>query len=237
MKLFISYSSRDRDVANLVKQSLEAAGYIAWIDHVSIQGGKLWFAEIARAIHNCDICILLVSPDSVESKFVLDEVALAREKKKIVIPLIIRSTRIPRDMELLLAGRQHIVTTDDFDTGIERLHQTLKTFAAEKYRSRFYGVWAVEIFHKPTAVGSSGTFRFTRDDIFEGVLQTSDSVLEFSGKWEASDKSLRITSTYNVDTTEFKWDLSLELQKITNSEVLAITGTERLKMTRLEALS
>lgn len=237
MQLFLSYSSRDRNIANLVKQALEEVGYTAWIDHISIQGGRLWFAEIAQAIHDCDICILLVSPDSVASKNVLDEIALAREKKKTVIPIVIRSAKIPRDMELLLAGRQYIDLTNDFDAGTERLRLTLKNFATEKYRSRFYGIWAVEIFHKPTSVASNGTFRFSKDNIFDGILETSSNVLEFSGTWEANDKSLRIVSTYNVNTTQFKWDLSLELQEINKSVVLAITDSESLKMTRLELIS
>ncbi len=97
-KIFISYSHNDKDYLDeLLKHlsPLKREGLIgSWIDR-QIKPGKDWKNEINDNLINCDIAILLVSPDFISSDFCYNieyktALRLHREGKIILVPIIIR---------------------------------------------------------------------------------------------------------------------------------------------------
>jgi hypothetical protein len=62
---------------------LEKHGVLRFWDDGRIRGGANWRPEIERELNACDVCILLVSPNSLSSDFILDkEVKPMLERRK-----------------------------------------------------------------------------------------------------------------------------------------------------------
>jgi hypothetical protein len=53
-KVFVSYSSMDRDAARRLVDALSARGYDVWFDRLLV-GGAVWWAEILERIRQADV--------------------------------------------------------------------------------------------------------------------------------------------------------------------------------------
>lgn len=76
IKFFISYASENRELATgfLEKFSVQVAPsekyeYILWSD-IKILVGETWHEEIQRALEECDLGLLLVSPEFLGSEYI-----------------------------------------------------------------------------------------------------------------------------------------------------------------------
>ena len=124
--IFISYSRRDsKKVESLVK-TLEENGHTVWFDRHNIQGGEKWRAEIVSGIKNCDFFILLLSPDSVSSKYVQQELNIADQENKIIIPVDLITTIIPDEMALSLSPVHRIDFIHSLELGLQQLIEALE---------------------------------------------------------------------------------------------------------------
>ena len=59
--VFISYSSRDRDVADVVRAHLESEGLSAWIAPRDVPPGMSYPEAIIGAIRDCNVGLLILS--------------------------------------------------------------------------------------------------------------------------------------------------------------------------------
>lgn len=87
--VFISYSSRDFDKVNSVKNILEINGISCWMAPQCIPTGSSYAKEIPMAIKNCKVFLLMLTSKSQESQWVPKEVSLALSETKCVIPFVI----------------------------------------------------------------------------------------------------------------------------------------------------
>jgi adenylate cyclase len=110
--IFISYSSKDREKAEQLSELLSSAGLSVWIDQSGIDVATSWSGEIVDAIDGCKAFLVLLSPNSVESKNVVREVALAFEKNKKILPLDLEPVELSRDLQYTLAGIQRAPMTN-----------------------------------------------------------------------------------------------------------------------------
>jgi hypothetical protein len=97
MKIFLSYSSRDRRKAEEVALALEARGHNVFFDRDDLAGGDDFHAVIRRHITGADLFVFLISPESVRAgAFTLTELKWAREKwshpRKHVLPVLLEPT-------------------------------------------------------------------------------------------------------------------------------------------------
>lgn len=104
--IFISYSSKDREKAEQLTELLSSAGLSVWIDKQGIGPATSWSGEIVDAIDHCKALVVLLSENSVTSKNVVQEVALAFEKNKKILPLDLEPVALTRDLQYHLAGIQ-----------------------------------------------------------------------------------------------------------------------------------
>lgn len=72
-KIFISYSRRDKQVANGYRLAQIAAGHDVFMDSYSIRSGENWQAALANAIDSADIFQLFWSQHTADSKNCRDE--------------------------------------------------------------------------------------------------------------------------------------------------------------------
>src|SRR6266849_8100278 len=113
--VFLSYASADRERALQIADLLEACGISVWIDRKSIAGGSSWSAEIVEGIKGCAVLAVMISRASVGSRNVQQEIQLAWENDRKVLPLILEKAPLPSSIEYALAGRQWIEVLDRAD--------------------------------------------------------------------------------------------------------------------------
>lgn len=97
MRIFLSYSSPDRPVAEPIALALQARGHDVFFDREDLEGGEDFDAVILSRIRSANLVIFLISPQSVrEGAYTHTELRFAREKwnhpGKHVLPVIIAPT-------------------------------------------------------------------------------------------------------------------------------------------------
>lgn len=92
---FFSYSREDAEFALQLAGDLKNAGEAVWIDQLDINPGQRWDRAVEDALRDCPRMIVILSPASVNSMNVLDEVSFALESRKTVLPILYRDCEIP----------------------------------------------------------------------------------------------------------------------------------------------
>jgi len=104
--LFISYARKDVEFAQKLNADLQRHGVTTWIDELGIRGGEDWPNRIATAIEGCKAMLVILSPDSVASRWVQRELAFADAKGKRVLPLLYKPCQLPAWFELRFGNVQ-----------------------------------------------------------------------------------------------------------------------------------
>jgi hypothetical protein len=123
---FFSYAREDSAVALHLASDLKQAGASVWLDQLDIRPGRQWDREVEQALNTCREMIVVLSPASVASNNVMDEVAYALEQGKTVIPLLVQDCLIP----FRLRRVQYVDFRSDYSGGLKSL---LSTLAAEDH--------------------------------------------------------------------------------------------------------
>ena len=97
-QVFISYSRRDLAFVEQLAADLQAAGLDVWYDLSGLEGGARWSREIQKAIRESQYVLVVLSPDSVASKWVEEEFLYASELRKKIIPLFYKKCALPLDI-------------------------------------------------------------------------------------------------------------------------------------------
>jgi hypothetical protein len=118
---FFSYSREDSDFALRLAQDLKAAGANVWIDQLDIQPGQEWDNAIEAAVAQSPRMLLILSPASVKSRNVRNEISFALDENKIIIPVLYQDCAVP----LQLRRVQYIDLRTDYSRGIDVLLGTL----------------------------------------------------------------------------------------------------------------
>ncbi len=92
-----------------------------WLDQLDIIPGQRWDRAIEDALKNCQTLIVILSPVSVNSTNVMDEVSFALEEQKTVIPVIYKDCEIPFRLRRL----QHLDFKQDYAHGLQELLKVL----------------------------------------------------------------------------------------------------------------
>ncbi len=86
--VFISYSRRDSAYARKLADHLLSLGFDVWIDD-RIDYGDDWWRAINRAIKACEVVVVVMTPDSDQSRWVQREITLADELAIPTYPLLL----------------------------------------------------------------------------------------------------------------------------------------------------
>jgi hypothetical protein len=101
MKIFLSYSSTDQDVADRIRLALVAQKHKVFFDRNDLDPGHEYDARIAHVIEHTDLFLFLISPESLtEGRYTLTELGIAQRKwshpDRHVLPVMIRATPFDR---------------------------------------------------------------------------------------------------------------------------------------------
>ena len=113
---FLSYSRADEEFAVRLANDLQALGVAMWVDRFNIRPSEHWDRAIERAIRACQKMVVILSPRSVASENVADEISLAIDARKPVIPLMIEHCDLP----LRLTRRHLIDATVGYDAALRQ---------------------------------------------------------------------------------------------------------------------
>ncbi len=118
---FISYSREDSEFVLRMARDLKAAGANVWLDQLDIQPGQRWVRTVEDAITNAPRFLVILSPASVNSTNVEDEVAAALEEGKTIIPVLYCDCRVP----FRLRNIHYVDFRTDYEQGMRILLRTM----------------------------------------------------------------------------------------------------------------
>lgn len=119
--VFISYSSKDKEIVDLICSSIELSGLKCWIAPRNVRGGSDYAEEIIEAIRTCSLMLLIFSNYSNESAHVKREIDTAINASKTIIPFKITNTEMSLAFVYYLAGIHWIDGTPTPKSHINKL--------------------------------------------------------------------------------------------------------------------
>ena len=123
---FISYSSKESDVANLVHSYLEGNGVSCWIASRNIEGGESFAAQIVDAIGDCSAFVMIASAQSNDSGHVSNELSLAFGAKKKIIPFRLQNYELSKSNIYFLQQAQWIDADVDMNQALQHLLKAVR---------------------------------------------------------------------------------------------------------------
>lgn len=130
--VFISYSNKDAEVAELTLKTLEQQGVICWMAPRDIRPGSEWGGAIIEALQNAEAMVLLFSENSNLSKQVLREVERAVAKAIPIIPVRTDKCEMSTSFEYFLSSMHWFdASKRPIDTRINELSPHLKAIINE----------------------------------------------------------------------------------------------------------
>jgi hypothetical protein len=120
-KIFLSYAREDSEFTLKLAHDLRGENVAIWVDQMDIVPGEDWDQAVEKALYECTGLLIVLSPDAVNSRSVMDEVSFALEENKRVIPVVHRPCVIP----FRLRRVQRVDLGSDYAGGLAGLIRTL----------------------------------------------------------------------------------------------------------------
>jgi hypothetical protein len=105
-RVFLSHATADVDVSRQVFQALRASGFRTFFSDLTIGSGNQWDEVIVREIEQCQVLVVVVSKKASDSFFVKNEVAIAKDLGKPVLPFFIEPEGLCGGLTLFLKTDQ-----------------------------------------------------------------------------------------------------------------------------------
>lgn len=123
-RFFVSYSRKQKYIAEELQKFLKQQSMTVWFDQDAITIGDNWMEEIRKGIHQSDELVLIVSPDSLKSEIVSQEITIAETCGKIIRPFVLETctAEIPAFIQkyhyeiLATDGSNHVLFETLFET-------------------------------------------------------------------------------------------------------------------------
>jgi hypothetical protein len=128
-EVFVSYSSKDKPVADAVVASLEQKGIRCWFAPRDVTPGTSWGQAIVDAIEASQIMVIILSENSNNSRQVVREVERAVANNVIIIPFRIENIAPTGAMAYFLSSEHWLdALTPPLEKHIEKLGSTIQLF-------------------------------------------------------------------------------------------------------------
>ena len=125
--VFVSYSSKEKEIADAVVAAHEGAGIRCWYAPRDIAPGADWADSITKAIHECSIMVLVFSKEANRSQRVIDEVNYAISQEKPLLPFRIESSSPTGALSLHLSSRHWLDAYEpSWENHLERLVKSVR---------------------------------------------------------------------------------------------------------------
>ena len=103
--IFVSYARRDMARVQEILQVLRSNGFRFWYDR-GLKSGMEWAEELGEKIDHCEQFMVLLTENSVNSKYVRKEVGMATSGDKNMLVVYMKETQLTSGLKLLLGDIQ-----------------------------------------------------------------------------------------------------------------------------------
>jgi len=127
--IFMSYSRREVGFVDQLTSRLEKTGFRVWLDYRSLIPGSPWKTQIDKGLDESEVILLVVSKESMASKYVeLEWRRVIREDKRIILA-IFEAVDIPKELERF----EWVDFRGNFNKGVEELCRQLEQPIQEEH--------------------------------------------------------------------------------------------------------
>ncbi len=131
--VFISYSSKDKTIADAVCARLEARGIRCWIAPRDVQPGQPYGSEIIDAIHASKAMVLVFSANANASPHIPKEIERAVSHGVSVIPLRVEAVMPGKALDYFISSVHWLdAITPPLESHLESLANTILTLLPEE---------------------------------------------------------------------------------------------------------
>lgn len=131
--VFLSYSSKNKTIANAVCAKLEESGIRVWIAPRDVPVGTNFAESIVDAIDDCKVLVLVWSADANVSKHVLNEISQAFDKGIPIIPFRIQDVMPTRAMSYYISSTHWLDAIDPpLEKHIGKLKKSIRAILRDK---------------------------------------------------------------------------------------------------------
>ena len=119
------------------KAALEQQGWQVFLDQAEIEAGDFWEETIIAAVKGCDVMLALISTGYAESRWCKEELKLASDRGKHIIPIFHSGVYPPEALVLRLGSVQSVpsgepMRPEDFDLVAETVVSVIKRKVGHK---------------------------------------------------------------------------------------------------------
>jgi hypothetical protein len=107
-KVFISYSTRNGEIAQHLVNALESSNISCWIAPRDIASSESWADEIMKGLNQTEVFLMLVSEDSLKSNEVAKEIDIANSSRKKMLPVRIENVPLRGAAQYHLSNKQWV---------------------------------------------------------------------------------------------------------------------------------
>jgi len=119
---FLSYARADAAIALKIANDLRRAGAAIWVDQLDIKPSDRWDSAVEAGLRSSAGVVLVMSPRSVSSENVLDEISVALDAGAQVVPILVEPCQAP----LRLARVQFIDATGNYENALKACAAAMK---------------------------------------------------------------------------------------------------------------
>lgn len=135
MNIFISYSHEDHGYASLIEQQLTRAGHTVWQDSKKLRAGDNILTKINEGMKSADALIVIVSKNSLNSKWVKHEFSAMAfgdisNNRRRIIPVLIDKSSVPS----YLSNYLYLDFSSSVDLGLQKLLTALESEMKDENR-------------------------------------------------------------------------------------------------------
>ena len=136
--LFISYARKDKTLVERLVADLHRAQHTTWYDQRSIQAGDDWQLALERSVSDVDLLLVALTPDAIRSEWVGRELAIAHQKHKPILPVVVAPTPASEFPKIIQEGRLNaIFLHPHYEEGLAKLLTDLRGVPAGGTRIPF----------------------------------------------------------------------------------------------------
>lgn len=197
--VMISYSSKDKSIADAVCNHLESNGIRVWIAPRDIPGEKSYPTAIIKGIKSCKIIVLLFTANSNQSNWVPREIERGVTFGKIIIPFKIEDAKpVHSDLELCTCTQHWLdAMTPPLEANIDRLHYIIRKLITEKpahevdsIKQQYNSISPLKLFYQMAYRWKEDNFNYYH---LESLSEIQKALLRNSPKsFHIEDETLRL---------------------------------------------
>ena len=124
--VFVSYAHKDKEEVYSIINELQHAGIRVWYDN-GVRAGEEWPDEIGEHLVRSALAIVMLSANSINSKYVRREINLADNESIKILPIVLDNSRLPKGIQLQLGLNQQLLkSTISENRFMDNLIETIK---------------------------------------------------------------------------------------------------------------